>query len=29
MKLETIYGELLDIMSNDMDFKKALSLKDK
>ena len=29
MKLETIYGELLDIMSNDMDFQKALSLKEK
>ena len=29
MKLETIYGELLDIMKNDMDFVKALSLKEK
>lgn len=29
MKLETIYGELLDIMKNDMDFTKALSLKEK
>lgn len=29
MKLETIYVELLDIMKNDMDFQKALSLKEK
>jgi len=29
MKLETIYGELLEIMKNDMDFVKALSLKEK
>ena len=29
MKLETIYGELLEIMKNDMDFTKALSLKEK
>ena len=29
MKLETIYGDLLDIMKNDMDFVKALSLKEK
>ena len=29
MKLETIYGELLDIMTHDMDFMKALSLKEK
>ena len=29
MKLETIYGELLDIMKNGMDFTKALSLKEK
>lgn len=29
MKLETIYNELLDIMKNDMDFTKALSLKEK
>ena len=29
MKLETIYGELLEIMKNDMDFQKALSLKEK
>lgn len=29
MKLETIYQELLEIMKNDMDFTKALSLKEK
>lgn len=29
MKLETIYADLLDIMKNDMDFVKALSLKEK
>lgn len=29
MKLETIYNELLDIMKNEMDFTKALKLKDK
>lgn len=29
MKLETIYGELLEIMKNDMDFAKAMSLKEK
>ncbi len=29
MKLETIYGDLLEIMKNDMDFTKALSLKEK
>lgn len=29
MKLENIYGELLEIMKNDMDFTKALSLKEK
>ncbi len=29
MKLETIYGELLEIMKNDMDLTKALSLKEK
>lgn len=29
MKLETIYGELLDIMKNGMDLTKALSLKEK
>ena len=29
MKLETIYGELLEIMKNDMDFTKAMSLKEK
>lgn len=29
MKLETIYNELLDIMNNDMDFTKALKLKEK
>lgn len=29
MKLETIYGDLLEIMRNDMDFTKALSLKEK
>ena len=29
MKLETIYGELMEIMKNDMDFTKALSLKEK
>jgi len=29
MKLETIYGDLLEIMKNDMDFVKALSLKEK
>lgn len=29
MKLETIYNELLDIMNNEMDFTKALKLKEK
>ena len=29
MKLETIYNELLDIMNNNMDFTKALKLKEK
>lgn len=29
MKLETIYNELMEIMKNDMDFIKALSLKEK
>lgn len=29
MKLETIYNELLDIMKNEMDFTKALKLKEK
>ena len=29
MKLETIYNELKDIMNNDMDFTKALKLKEK
>lgn len=29
MKLETIYNDLVDIMKNDMDFDKALKLKDK
>lgn len=29
MKLETIYGELLEIMKNNMDFTKAFSLKEK
>ena len=29
MKLETIYADLLEIMSHDMDFTKALSLKEK
>ena len=29
MKLETIYGELMEIMKNNMDFTKALSLKEK
>jgi len=29
MKLETIYGELLEIMKDDMNFTKALSLKEK
>lgn len=29
MKLETIYNDLVDIMNNDMNFEKALKLKDK
>ena len=29
MKLETIYSDLLEIMNNDMDFMKALKLKEK
>lgn len=29
MKLETIYNDLVDIMNNDMDFEKALKLKEK
>jgi len=29
MKLETIYNDLVDIMNNDMDFMKAIKLKDK